>query len=139
MTTWPVVVDAWQQECCGKPFGVGDVVTWNLVLLPGEHAEPDSVEVVVTGRREAHASAGGAMVIVRTPEGPEVGIDTDPADRRDAYRGRLHEEHHGGEPSGLVPTTGTVRRIRVNDRDLERIPESFGHAPGALVQLELSG
>ncbi|MGW6060082.1 DUF6578 domain-containing protein [Streptomyces sp. NPDC055189] len=30
MALWNVMYDDWQMECCGKPFSVGDEVTWQL-------------------------------------------------------------------------------------------------------------
>ncbi len=38
---WPVVVQAWEWECCGEPLAVGDEVAWTLLLRePGDEALP---------------------------------------------------------------------------------------------------
>ena len=32
MTAWPVIVERWQYECCGRPVAIGQSVEWTLAL-----------------------------------------------------------------------------------------------------------
>lgn len=44
--------------------------------------------------------------------------------------GSVHEDHHGGVPDDLPATTGRVRRIRVESRELTEVsPGSGGWVP----------
>jgi hypothetical protein len=37
MAIWCVFYEGWQMECCGKPFSVGDEVSWPLASLDPAH------------------------------------------------------------------------------------------------------
>jgi len=100
----PVLVESLQLQCCGTPFAVGDRVAWTLRFLPGAGAESETLEVLV----EPGASVvrlGGACLALRD-DGPSGTV-----------RGAVMEDHHGGVPEGHAATDGTVRRIRVVNRE----------------------
>ena len=54
MRVW---VDAWQVQCCGEPFAVGELVRWTLLEQPTEEVLADSggsPEVVRLTHAEEH-------------------------------------------------------------------------------------
>lgn len=116
----PVFLDAWQYECCGAGFGVGDVVRWQLAAATGSqqatlgaYGETRDVELPVAGRCGAAGdepegcllSLGELHVFV-----PEVG-GTAP-DRLSRCVRLLAEDHHGQLPGRLPETVGTVATLR---------------------------
>jgi hypothetical protein len=117
----PVLVESWQQQCCGTPFAVADPVAWTLRFVPGAGAGSETLEVLV----EAGASVvrlGGACLALR--DGGRPGT----------LRGAVLEDHHGDVPEGHPATDGTVRRIRVVNREFVPHtvePRSWVRADGA--------
>lgn len=118
-----VQVEAWQQECCGTPFAVGDVVRWRLVADSGWAAralEPqlrlDDVELLVeavygmTGDEPVGCRLGlGALQVF-------LGEDPPPAPGELRTVGLLCEDHHVGAPARLPLSPGTVASIRTLHR-----------------------
>lgn len=114
MTTWPVLVQHWQIDCCGDRFAIGDEVAWTLALSTddaGTWGWPEAmlIELQATGRRSALSDTGQAQMILSV-DGVEVAVDGG-VDR--PLCGALIEQHHGGVPAGVLPVSGVVRRIRV--------------------------
>lgn len=118
----PVWVEAWQYQCCGDDFAVGETVRWALVRADSSHLAsllgedyPDwKTELQVARRGEEPGSAGGPTVelcsgglVVRVP-------DQELLTRADRVTiGLLAEEHHGAVGEGARPTVGVVRSIRL--------------------------
>ncbi|MFJ4412757.1 DUF6578 domain-containing protein [Streptomyces sp. NPDC088925] len=101
MTRWQVFYEAWQFECCGEPFAVGDMVRWPLVLEVGAEG-PDTVEgrveegVVARSEDDEGQDAGGAGDF----EGPEG--DAGPQDfEGDAGPEEEDPEEEDDEDAGL--------------------------------------
>jgi hypothetical protein len=112
-----VLVDDWQFECCGEPFGIGDEVAWTLELIDGSRY-PAEFHVTLSGElfeleREVEPSRVarpdgisralrvGQLTVAVAPFG-------DPP-----ISGVLHEDHHDGLPASLPPTRGVVTSIAV--------------------------
>src|SRR5829696_6933539 len=109
MPVYPILIDAWQFECCGEPFAVGDTVSFPLELLdPARFA--DELRVELAGARPAGA--------VRTDEGDALqllragGLTVASADTG-RTAGVLHEQRHGSLPDSMPRTTGVAERLAV--------------------------
>lgn len=125
-----VWVDAWQQQCCGDAFAVGDTVTWPLESEPDREWLRDALTPelasCLTHHQERHA-VGGAEPPRRT--GVVVGV-------RAAF-GRYAARADDG--AGLHPEPGSAVLV-----DLARVEgaESFPTGErlnGFVVELELLG
>jgi hypothetical protein len=121
---WPVVVDAWQHDCCGAPFAVGDHVDWKLILreesttVPADELAPIEARVdrVIEG-------PGGSATIIVTDDGL-CAVWAGPRPSGEVLvTGAFAEDHHGGVPDDLPSTRGTVRRIRLLARRYRRSGE----------------
>jgi len=131
MPVFPILVDAWQFECCGEPFAVGDTVSFPLELLPPDRF---SRELHVELRGAAPAGAvrldeGGSRQLLRTGALIVAAGDSgQPA-------GVLHEDRHGGLPDSMPRTTGVAERISVG-RVLyrrEEEGEDWVPVPGSMI------
>ena len=69
-----VFVEDWQYECCGEPFAVGEVVTWNVAPVPeGDEtlraarveAVEDHHDMAEEPTREVRGRVEGIAVLVR--------------------------------------------------------------------------
>ena len=136
----PVWVEAWQQQCCGTEFAVGDEVRWTLVesddllrRLLGDGYPRWAPELALD--RTTMLRDGDTMWVVRRRGGLTVNVPE--ADEHPATPRRVAlptEEHHGHAPEGAVRTTGTVRRIRITYCRYVPIDGSsnvFAPAPGS--------
>jgi hypothetical protein len=116
MIEWPVLVQDWQQECCGRPFSVGDRVSWTLVVM-SDAAETwlptDAVtSISLTSTRDV--AGKDPLSVVRTGDGVVAAYgERVSVGERVVVRGAFMEEHHGGVPDDLPPTHAVVRRIRL--------------------------
>lgn len=118
----PVWVDAWQYQCCGDDFSVGEMVRWTLV--PGDrdllasllgNAYPDwEAELQVARRGEEPGFDSGLMAELRS-DGLVVHVpEQELSPGRDRVTvGLLAEEHHGRVAEGAQPTAGIVRAIHL--------------------------
>src|SRR5262245_47306118 len=124
MPVYPVVVEDWQYSCCGTPFTVGETVSWQLDLAPGDLSpaefavslEGDIVELERDPERRfgppGFALCVGDLYValpyeVRRPASPCSGV--------------LVHEHHGGVPHELPPTSGRVEAIFVMTQRYELV------------------
>jgi hypothetical protein len=70
MTVW---LDGWQMQCCGEPFQVGSVVSWNLtpltdpIHLPGTLGD-DGARVTHTENHHGPDNPDGTVLTVGTVE-----------------------------------------------------------------------
>ena len=109
MPVYPILVDAWQFECCGEPFAVGDTVSFPLELLPPDRFSP---ELHVALRNATPAGAlrdeqGGSRQLFRAGGLiAAAGESGEPA-------GVLHEDRHGKLPKDMPATTGVAEGISV--------------------------
>ena len=141
----PVLVQEWQQTCCGDPFAVGSAVAWTLelrdaaeALLPEEVAGSVAVRASVYGSGEAVEGRvptlvrgdGGLVALWRAPLRYE-------GDTR--VRGVFVEEHHGELPEDFEPARGVVRRVRAlweqYDVRVENGSRVFRAVPGGAADL----
>lgn len=111
-----MLVEEWQQACCGRPFAVGEHVKWRLGLDTDNSLElPDGLlrttNVVAgpmgtkwEGRHRALVRVGGLTAEWYAPS-PEQGAVT--------VRGYFTEDHHDGVPSDVPETVGKVMRMHV--------------------------
>jgi hypothetical protein len=121
MGLWRVFYAGWQMECCGTPFSVGDEVSWQLLLVPGE--EPASR---LTGPAGHVAGATDGIRVVQEA-GLTVALSEDPEPRPAGSRpadpgpvrrsGLLSVETHGG---AWPEVTGRVRSLHIVVQDLAR-------------------
>ncbi len=125
-----VWVDAWQMQCCGEPFAVGDTVRWTLLEQPSADEVLDS-----GGRREAVATHveehhGGA---------PEDAPQTGARVRRILAVTVEHAEVPGAERTfASVPGSGrTQQRWRVDGWERELPPDGTRVFTGYLVDLDV--
>jgi hypothetical protein len=138
MTSWPVLVQHWQIECCGVRFAVGDDVAWQFVFRPYDKEwdwpERMVVDVVPLVWWEVNDD-GGTVECARLPGGIEVALEGEAVSDHERLRGTLIEEHHGRVPEELAVTTATVRGIRVASQEYRRVG-AVGWVPvPATVQL----
>ncbi|MBV9379285.1 MAG: hypothetical protein JO242_01260 [Streptosporangiaceae bacterium] len=122
MRVVPVIIDWWEIRCCGRPFSLGDQVTWRLAWaadawLPGElfvtlDANVETVPVTSLPHDDPAAARYYQRVIRSGPICADWG-GTEPLSGRMALRGALLATWHGGGPeASAAPVTGFVRRIR---------------------------
>lgn len=116
MGLWRVFYAGWQMECCGTPFSVGDEVSWQLLLVPGD--EPASLltgpAVHVAGATDGIRVVQEGGLTVALSEDPEPG----PADPGPVRRsGLLSVETHGAV---WPEVTGRVRSLHIVVQDLAR-------------------
>lgn len=122
-----VFVESWQLECCGRPTGVGDVVSWQLLAVPADPASPQPGEGVLLGDVQrldpALVPAGGTIsMLVR---GGLRAQWSGPADMLGAVSvaGHLLEDHHAHALPGGPRTEGVVRRVQLVTRRYRRSPK----------------
>lgn len=133
-----VWVDAWQQQCCGEPFGVGSTVHWNVTpedevsewtkKLLGEEwgRRVEFHEEHHTGEDEPTSSLSGLVKSIKV-----VTCD------------RELKENDGIGPKGLVwmpvPASGRLREVEVADPwEPEPNPEEHSTTfDGWIVELEV--
>ena len=126
----PVFVASWQIECCADPVSVGDQVDWGLVFV--ERTEPEAARAETLVELDLHAEPwpGGTECLGKYAVTLRTGALTmywdAPRDvtRVKRLRGEVHEDHHGDFPPGHPTSRGLVRRIRVEERDYEKDPET---------------
>ncbi|MGX1130244.1 hypothetical protein RKD49_002434 [Streptomyces glaucescens] len=113
MGLWRIYYAGWQMECCGTPFSVGDEVSWQLLLVPGEEpaSELTGPGVHVAGATDGIRVVQEAGLTVALSEDPEPAPAAPGPVRRS---GQLSVETHGGE---WPETTGRVRSIHVVVQD----------------------
>ena len=117
-----VWVDAWQQECCGDPFAIGDAVTWPQLTLHGPITDP-IISNITTGQSivlNGELEAGQTLVI--DPRRRTVLLDGDPAESRyhwsDGAATTWWALIPGSNHLGLLGTgTDTTTRLGVLWRD----------------------
>jgi hypothetical protein len=144
MPIYPVLIDAWQFECCGEPFAVGDTVSFPLELLPPDRFAAE-LHVELRGATPAGAvrdDEGTARQLFRT------GSLIAAAGESGRASGVLHEQRHGGLPDSMPRTRGVAERISIGSvlyrkegedwlpvpgtmslRAVERTPEAFDAVP----------
>lgn len=122
MGTVPVTIGCWEIECCGKPFSLGDQVTWRLTWTPDARL-PDELFVTLDATVETvpvtnpprgdRPAARRYQRFVRAGQIRATWSGTAPLSGRMALRGALLATWHGGGPEPTSPpVTGFVRRIR---------------------------
>src|SRR3954465_12550953 len=106
MPVYPVLLDVWQQQCCGDDFRVGDTVSWQLqALVPSaDYSYPEEWLVELAAPPDGKVVQNGRLGVFILPQ------STTP------IRAVPHEDHHEGIPDEVAATTGTVERIRVVPR-----------------------
>jgi hypothetical protein len=129
MPVFPILVDAWQFECCGEPFAVGDTVSFPLELLP-----PDRFS------RELHVELRGAVPAgaVRDEQGAtrqlfRAGGLIAAAGESGQPAGVLHEDRHGGLPGDMPATSGVAERIAVGRVLYRQDGEAWVPVPGTMI------
>jgi len=122
---WAVLVKAWEWECCGEPFAVGDAVAWKLLVdprrdeeLPAAALVPDATAPGAHEGQPGHVLRCGALTA--WAPGEEV-----------PRRGLLVADRHGEVPDDLPATGGTVRAIRVVAHEVRPSPA----VPGSLERV----
>ncbi|WP_037837248.1 DUF6578 domain-containing protein [Streptomyces sp. NRRL S-481] len=118
MGLWHVIYEDWQMECCGTPFGVGDEVSWPLLLEDADQAFGGGWHDQLTEVAGQVEEAGGVRLLrEETGLTLAVGADLDDEeDRRpkpgDWFRsvGLLSVERHGAV---WPETVGRVRAVQV--------------------------
>ncbi|MDF3148227.1 MULTISPECIES: DUF6578 domain-containing protein [unclassified Streptomyces] len=142
MGLWHVFYADWQMECCGKPFKVGDEVSWPLLLQSSDDALGGGWHdqlTKVTGPVEE-----GTVRVLREESGLVVALHRHPVDMvakedlggvrpGDRLRvvGLLTAEFHG-DPH-LPETRGRVRAIQVLRQGYAEM------APGSLTREPVPG
>ena len=118
---WPVVVSAWQHDCCGAPFALGDRVDWTLILREASIEVPADALASIEARVDRVIEGpGGSAAVVVTDDGL-CAVWAGPRPSGEVrVTGAFAEEHHGGVPDDLPSTRGTVRRIRLLARRYRR-------------------
>ncbi|MFB9909292.1 DUF6578 domain-containing protein [Allokutzneria oryzae] len=109
MAVIPVVVEDWQQQCCGDAFAIGDRVSWQLrygegsreLLQPAERVRLSLGAEPIPDSDGAHLSSGELHVFWSEPTAKNGLAEV---------VGVLTEERH--DNFGIPPTVGYVRRIR---------------------------
>jgi hypothetical protein len=129
MPVYPILVDAWQFECCGEPFAVGDTVGFPLELIDPARF-PDELRIELGRATPAGAvrndegdalqllRAGGLIVAV-PPSGRSGGV--------------LHEHRHGALPESMPRTSGVVERLAVGQVEYRKADEEWQSVPGTLT------
>ena len=123
-----VWVDAWQQECCGDPFAIGDGVTWPLESEPDREWLQAALTPELASRvgfwQERHAEAGAEP---QSRTGTVVGV-------RAAF-GRYAARE--GDGAGLYPVPGSAVLVDLaRAAGFESVP-SGERLNGYVVELEL--
>ena len=144
----PVLVERWQQECCGGAFAIGDRVAWGLAFRLDDKTWPAPGELVTELEVEASRPEHSPIVLTAGPltlywSAPDEHAGTI------QIRGVVYEDHHAGVPEDGIRIEGAVRRIRVLAPDLDgdhRLtdvgvsPKAFSRNEiGLLVDLEIDG
>jgi hypothetical protein len=112
VTVIPVVVEDWQQSCCGAPFAIGNEVDWWLLFQDAATSDmPEEVPVELRLRSERDAASDrrvlrGAGLTAFASNGGSL-----PEGTFDAC-GFFYEDHHADCDPNLPTVHGTVRRIR---------------------------
>jgi hypothetical protein len=125
MTVW---VEAWQQQCCGEPFGVGSTLPWTLVESDREYVDalfrPDhSVEVDrLEDRHGADPDAPDTVGTVMSIRSVHVRYAPTPDDRRVFYpvpeSAELAEvDRSNGDELWSRDFAGYLVEIRTSDDD----------------------
>lgn len=119
MGLWHVFYENWQMECCGRPFKVGDKVSWPLLFTDADGALgggwDDELSKIVGPVEDLADDEDGSVRILRDETGLTValggqtGADAGPGNRIRLV-GLLAVETHGGE---WPEVSGRVRAVRV--------------------------
>jgi hypothetical protein len=129
--TWGVTLiwyDAWQMECCGEPFAVGDVVDWSLA------GDPDSEWL--------EAAIGRDLTAQVTHVEDHHDVEQDAIIRRGTVRSIqcafcLYAPASGGDRRTLYPVAGTAEITATERVDGTEGQGSTLHFNGFLVELDL--
>ncbi|MGP4001643.1 DUF6578 domain-containing protein [Streptomyces sp. 8N706] len=134
MAIWKIHYPAWEMECCGTPFSVGDDVEWIVQLEPPADLTPgvwedcftevEGVLAPLSGEGEEEGAvlrAGGLTALWVVPP---------PYPSRARLSGLLSVSEHGPEPEEVPPTAGRVRGIQVVTQGFrESAPGSRTYVP----------
>jgi hypothetical protein len=115
MSIVPVLVQEWQQSCCGEPFAVGDSVAWTLELRePADVALTAELAREVTVDAEPREGQSGGRVPTLVRADGLVAFWRAPLriEGQTRVRAVFIEEHHGELPDDIEPARGVVRRVR---------------------------
>jgi hypothetical protein len=125
-----VFLESWQLECCGQPISAGDEVSWQLLAMPADPADPHPGDGLLTGQVQRLEPAlvpdgSAAAILVRGglraqwygPAGV-LGVISAP--------GHLLEDHHAHALPGGPRTEGVVRRVQLATRRYRRSPKTGG-------------
>jgi hypothetical protein len=129
MPVYPILVDAWQFECCGEPFAVGDTVSFPLELLPPDRFSPELHVALRTATpagalRDEQGSSrqlyrAGGLIAAAGESGEPAGV--------------LHEDRHRKLPQDMPATTGVAERISVGRVLYRREGEKWVPVGGSMV------
>jgi hypothetical protein len=131
MGLWHVFYESWQMECCGTPFGVGDEVSWPLLLQSSEDILDGGWHdqlTKVTGPLDVESGRDGPVRLLRDENGlvvplpDEGGSGPGPGDRVRLV-GMLTVETHGAV---LPETRGRVRAVQVVSQGFAQSPPGDG-------------
>jgi hypothetical protein len=129
MALYPILIDAWQFECCGKPFAVGDTVGFPLELIdPARFA--DELRVELKGAAPAGAvrtDKGDALQLLRAG-----GLVVATAESGRTF-GVLREQRHGGLPDSMPRTTGVAERLSIGRVDYVVEDDEWRPVPGTMT------
>lgn len=116
-------MDAWQLQCCGEPFQVGEAVEWNCVPIDrpwmADVLGPELAETV-THAEEHHGGEGTSVVTGRVRSIQAVTHDAAP---RPDQHPRMHYP---------VPGTAVLTEVAESDRWFESEQSVFA---GYLIDL----
>ncbi|MCX5334605.1 MULTISPECIES: DUF6578 domain-containing protein [unclassified Streptomyces] len=115
MGLWHVFYADWQMECCGTPFGVGDEVSWPLLLS-------ESGLILGGGWHDQLTKVVGPVEggVLRDENGLEVAVPQRSGERVRLV-GLLTVETHGAE---LPEVRGRVRALQVLTQGYVQPPDS---------------
>lgn len=136
-----VLVEHWQMECCGDPFGIGAPIAWQLVFEPCDPAQDRTEDLAVDIAPIAWRTlTDGARAFECATIGPgiEVAIRQEAVHKHGRTRGTLVEEHHGGAPESLPATHATVRRIQLAVKEFRLTDGGFRAVPGTVRLREVA-
>lgn len=116
----PVLVDAWQFECCGEPFAIGDEVRWLLSfttdLLGPPEARTALSGTILDQATSDDGTAGSFMSIGSSTVWVLPPLPSGPI----SVTGFLAEDHHGFVPDALSAVHARVTRVRARSLEYRR-------------------